>query len=82
MAILMEGERWPEHIRQAVRRGVPVLSINSRLSDRSFRRMWKARWLVPSLLGGITCSLPVSPQDEERLRALGFPPEKLRTWAT
>ena len=79
LAILMEGERWPEHIRQAVRRRVPVLSINSRLSDRSFRRMWKARYLAPSLLGGITCSLPVSPQDEERLRALGFPPEKLRT---
>ena len=79
LAILMEGERWPEHIRQAARRGVPVLSINARLSDRSFRRMWKARSLVPSLLGGITCSLPISPQDEERLRALGFPPERLRT---
>lgn len=79
LAILMEGERWPEHIRQAGRRRVPVLSINARLSDRSFRRMWRARFLVPALLGGITCSLPVSPQDEKRLRALGFPPDKLRT---
>lgn len=79
LAILMEGERWPEHIRQAGRHGVPVLSINARLSDRSFRRMWRARRLAPSLLGGITCSLPVSPQDEERLRALGFPPDRLRT---
>ncbi|MDD2763363.1 MAG: glycosyltransferase N-terminal domain-containing protein [Opitutaceae bacterium] len=79
LAILMEGERWPEHIRQAVRRGIPVLSINARLSDRSFRRLWKARWLVPAMLGGITGSLPASPQDEQRLRALGFSPEKLRT---
>lgn len=79
LAILMEGERWPEHIRQAARRGVPVLSINARLSDRSFRRMWRARLLVPSLLGGITCSLPISAQDEHRLRVLGFPAEKLRT---
>jgi len=79
LAILMEGERWPEHICQAARRRVPVLSINARLSDRSFRRMWRARRLVPSLLGNITCSLAVSPQDEERLRALGFPPGKLRT---
>ncbi|HTX64621.1 MAG TPA: glycosyltransferase N-terminal domain-containing protein [Opitutaceae bacterium] len=79
LAILMEGERWPEHIRQAGRRGVPILSINSRLSDRSFRRMWRARFLAPSLIGGITCSLAVSPQDEERLRALGFPAARLRT---
>jgi 3-deoxy-D-manno-octulosonic-acid transferase len=78
LAILMEGERWPEHIRQGARRGVPVLSINARLSDRSFRRMWKARWLVPSLLGGITYSLPISSQDEERLRILGFPPDRMR----
>jgi 3-deoxy-D-manno-octulosonic-acid transferase len=79
LAILMEGERWPEHIRQAAWRRVPVLGINARLSDRSFRRLWKARRLVPSLLGSITCSLPVSPQDEKRLRALGFPPGRLRT---
>lgn len=78
LAILMEGERWPEHIRQARRRGVPVLSINARLSDRSFRRMRRFRRVVPSLLGGITCSLPVSPQDEQRLRAVGFPAERLR----
>ena len=79
LAILMEGERWPEHIHQAVRHGAPVLSINSRLSDRSFRRMSKARWLVAPLLGGIACHLPIAALDEERLRALGFPPEKLRT---
>jgi 3-deoxy-D-manno-octulosonic-acid transferase len=79
LAILMEGERWPEHIHQAARRGVPVLSINARLSDRSFRRMWRVRRLVPSLLGGVSCSLPISAQDEHRLRVLGVPAEKLRT---
>jgi 3-deoxy-D-manno-octulosonic-acid transferase len=79
LAILMEGERWPEHIRQAVRNGVPVLSINSRLSDRSFKRMSKARWLVGPLLGGIACHLPIAPLDAERLCKLGFPPEKVRT---
>ena len=79
LAILMEGERWPEHIRQARRHATPVLSINSRLSDRSFRRMARVRWLVPPLLGDIVCSLPITAQDEERFRELGFPPERLRT---
>jgi 3-deoxy-D-manno-octulosonic-acid transferase len=78
LAIIMEGERWPEHLHQAARRGVPVLGINARLSDRSFRRMSKVRGLVPALFGGITCSLAVSPEDEARLRALGFPPARLR----
>jgi 3-deoxy-D-manno-octulosonic-acid transferase len=79
LAILMEGERWPEHIHQAVGHGAPVLSINSRLSDRSFRRMSRARWLVAPLLGGIACHLPIAALDAERLRTLGFPPGRLRT---
>ena len=37
LAILMEGERWPEHIRQAARRRVPVLSINARLLREAAR---------------------------------------------
>ncbi len=78
LAILTEGERWPEHIHQAVRRGVPVLGINARLSNRSFRRLARVRRLVPALLGGINRSLAVSPEDEARLRAIGFPPERIR----
>ena len=29
LVILTEGERWPEHLQQARRRGVPVVSINA-----------------------------------------------------
>ena len=83
LAILMEGERWPEHVQQAGRRAVPVLGINARMSDRTFRRMQRGqRWLpaVPRLLlGGITRLLPGSAQDEARFRALGFPPERMTT---
>ena len=39
LAIVTEGERWPEHMRQAANRGVPVVCINARISDRSFRRL-------------------------------------------
>jgi len=78
LAILTEGERWPEHIHQAARRGVPVLAINARLSKRSFRRLAKVRRLMPALLRGITWSLAASPEDEARLRAVGFPSARLR----
>ncbi|KXU35815.1 hypothetical protein AXK11_05595 [Cephaloticoccus primus] len=79
LALLMEGERWPEHIAQAARRGVPVACLNARLSDRSFRRMRRARWAVKPLLGGITQILACSPEDAQRFRALGFAAGKIET---
>ena len=77
LAIITEGERWPEHIAQAARRGVPALAVNARLSDRSFRRMQHVKFLVPALLGGLTRVLAASEQDAERFRALGFSPDKI-----
>lgn len=38
VAILVENEIWPEHIWQAKRRGVPVVLINARISDKTFGR--------------------------------------------
>ncbi len=77
LVILTEGERWPEHIRQAQRRRVPVLCINARLSDRGYRRMRAARWAVRSLFGGITRFYSSSEQDAARLRDLGFAAERI-----
>ncbi|MCX6951517.1 MAG: 3-deoxy-D-manno-octulosonic acid transferase [Verrucomicrobia bacterium] len=79
LVILTEGERWPEHLRQAAKRGVPVLCINARLSDRSFRRM---QWFGPAaklMTGGITRLLPCSAQDEARFRELGVPASSITT---
>lgn len=72
LVLLTEGERWPEHIRQAEARGVPVLAVNSRLSDRSFRRMYKLRALAAPLFRGITQVLACSEHDAERFRAIGL----------
>jgi 3-deoxy-D-manno-octulosonic-acid transferase len=79
LAVLMEGERWPEHLWQAQRRGVPVLCINARLSDRSFRRSLAWNFLLRPLAGGITKVLCASRADEQRFRALDYPPAKLQT---
>jgi 3-deoxy-D-manno-octulosonic-acid transferase len=79
LVILMEGERWPEHIRQAQVRGVPVVCINARISDRGFRRLRSAPWATPMLFGGITRLLPCSRQDETRFRELGFSTDRIAT---
>jgi 3-deoxy-D-manno-octulosonic-acid transferase len=77
LAIVTEGERWPEHMRQAGNRGVPVLCINARISDRSYKRL--SVWPAASafMLRGITRLLASSEQDAERFRALGLPPERV-----
>lgn len=79
LSLLMEGELWPEHIHQGQARGVPVVLINGRLSDRSFRRYQKlesvARWLFGQL-GHVFAS---SSADAERFARLGVPPERLET---
>ncbi len=79
LVVLTEGERWPEHMRQAKNRGVPVVAINARLSDRSFGRMKTFSAFAHLMLDGITRLLPCSAHDEERFRELGVPAEKIFT---
>ncbi len=79
LAILMEGERWPEHVRQARARQVPVISVNARMSDRSFKRSLRFNWALHAMAAGLTQVLCASKRDEQRFRALGFPPERLQT---
>lgn len=79
LMILTEGERWPEHLRQATRRGAPVISLNSRLSDRTFRRLRLLGPVAKLCLEGISLHLAASRQDAERLAALGVDPERIKT---
>ena len=79
LVILMEGERWPEHLHQAARRGVPVIAINARMSDRSYARLLLLPFAAPAMFAGVTRLLPGSAQDEARFRQLGVPAEKILT---
>jgi 3-deoxy-D-manno-octulosonic-acid transferase len=79
LCILMEGERWPEHVHQAERLGVPVLSVNARMSDRSYRRSMRFSFFIKPLSKGITRILCASKRDEQRFRKLGFDGGRLLT---
>jgi 3-deoxy-D-manno-octulosonic-acid transferase len=79
LCVLMEGERWPEHVHQAWRRGVPVISVNARLSDRSFRRSLRWSWVLRPLARGVTRVLCAAQLDEDRFRKVGFPADRLQT---
>jgi 3-deoxy-D-manno-octulosonic-acid transferase len=75
----MEGERWPEHLRQAYRRSVPAISVNARMSDRSFRRSVRFRWLLVPLSRGVTTILCASTRAEQRFKTIGFDGSRLQT---
>ncbi|MBC7367173.1 MAG: 3-deoxy-D-manno-octulosonic acid transferase, partial [Undibacterium sp.] len=79
LVILTEGERWPEHLQQAKQRGVPVIAINARLSDRSFLRLKLLPSVARLLVGGVTRLLPGSTQDAARFLELGVPASTITT---
>jgi 3-deoxy-D-manno-octulosonic-acid transferase len=72
LAVLMEGELWPEHIHQAQLRRVPVVLVNARLSDRSFDRHMRLRGLARPYLSKLTAILAGSETDMRRFRQLGW----------
>lgn len=77
--LLFETEIWPNTIRLAHRSGASVAIVNGRISDRSFPRYLVIRRLLAPVFADIDCFLMQSPQDAERIRAMGAPPSKVRT---
>ncbi|WP_404423500.1 3-deoxy-D-manno-octulosonic acid transferase [Nibricoccus sp. IMCC34717] len=78
VALLLEGERWPEHLAQARGRRVPLVAVNARLSDRSFRRMQQFRGALAPLWAGYSRVLAASELDADRFRQLGFAADTVR----
>lgn len=76
--LLAEAEAWPEHVRRARRRGVPVVLLNARLSDRTFRRYSRIPSIARSLFRNMSVILPSSSEDARRFTALGVPAAKLK----
>ena len=79
LLVLVEGERWPEILHQANVRGVPVLNVNARVSDRSFARLRRFPAVARLAFGGFTRVLCGSEQDRERVVACGVPAERAVT---
>lgn len=77
LAIITEGERWPEHLWQAAKRGVSVVCINARLSDRSYASLRRYRFMAHLMFDGLTRVLASSSHDEARFKELGVAPEKI-----
>jgi 3-deoxy-D-manno-octulosonic-acid transferase len=77
MLVLVETELWPNLIRAAHARGMPVLLINARLSPRSLRRYQRGGALVRSMLGCIDHVACQYPAHALRFRALGVAADRI-----
>lgn len=71
MFVLLETEFWPRVLVECRRAGVPVAVVNARISDRSWPRYRRLRFLWRHLLSGFAAVLAQSELDAERLSALG-----------
>ncbi|HUJ41099.1 MAG TPA: tetraacyldisaccharide 4'-kinase [Candidatus Acidoferrales bacterium] len=75
LAVVVETEIWPNFLRCARQRGVPVVFVNGRISERSFARSRRWQWLgggfFRRVLADARLFLMQSDADARRLRALG-----------
>jgi 3-deoxy-D-manno-octulosonic-acid transferase len=76
--VLVETEIWPNLLRALRRGGVPVALLNGRISDRSFRRLRRLRFLTRRVYPMVDLFCMQSEEDAERARLLGAPPERVR----
>ncbi len=86
VVLVLETEIWPNFLREAGRRQIPVLFVSGRISNRSFARYLSylgifgffLRPFLKNALSNASAFLMQSDKDAERVRALGAPAERVR----
>ena len=76
--LVMETEIWPNLITELSRRSIPVVLINGRISDKSFKGYRKIKFLFEKVLKKINLFCMQTPESAERIKALGAPADNVR----
>jgi 3-deoxy-D-manno-octulosonic-acid transferase len=79
---LMELEVWPNFMLQCERRGVPVVLINGRLTEASFRNYRLGGPVVKRMFRRLAEVCAQDPTYAKRFAALGAPAERVRVTGT
>jgi len=70
-ALWFESELWPSLLSETHKRHIPLILVNGRISDKSFK-IWKNfKFAAKELLDCFTLCLGQSEQDKNRLKLLG-----------
>ncbi len=78
MVVIAETEFWPNFMRLAHNSGVRIAVVNARISDRSWPRYRRFRWLLRKVLANVDLFLAQTSEDAARLQDIGARPERVR----
>jgi 3-deoxy-D-manno-octulosonic-acid transferase len=73
LGVLMETEIWPNLVQACRQRGLPLLLVNARLSDKSLRQAQRLAWLARPAYRALTAVWAQTQADADRLQQLGAP---------
>ena len=73
LALFVESDLWPNLIMASAERDIPLILVNGRLSERSFRRWRLAPRTIGALLRRFDLCLAQSAEDAARYAGLGAP---------
>jgi 3-deoxy-D-manno-octulosonic-acid transferase len=73
LGLLLETEVWPNTVAGAQARGVPLVLVNARLSDKSLQQALRMALLSRPAYAALAAVYAQSENDAERLRKLGAP---------
>lgn len=76
--ILVELETWPNLLTLAQQRGVPVVVVNGRLTERAFARYNKVRRLIRPMFRALNLVVAQDTVVAERFQSLGTPSDRIR----
>ncbi len=75
--VLVENELWPNMVRLARRRGIPIMLVNGRISEHSYRGYSRLKVFTRPLLSQVDLLCVQSDNDRQRLLSLGGQPDRL-----
>jgi 3-deoxy-D-manno-octulosonic-acid transferase len=86
IVVVLETEIWPNFLREARKRNIPVIFASGRISDRSFARFQKylgifsfyLRPFLASALRNPAAFLMQTPADADRIHVLGAPADRVK----
>ena len=76
--IIAETEIWPNLISYLYKKGVPLVTVNARISDTSFKGYSAVKFLIKPILNKISLFCAQTEVDALRLKFLGVNPDKIK----
>ena len=71
LALWFESEFWPAMLSALKKRNIPIILVNGRISNKSFRRWQQFEFVIKEILSCFTLCLGQSDEDTYRLKVLG-----------